>query len=249
MNTEMNTGIPEREKAKRIHRMFASIAKRYDFLNTVLSLNRDRYWRTFTAERSGLSGGGLALDVATGTGKLAAELARKAGPDGTVIGVDFCKEMLDIGRADGGARTRPPHIPVKCMAENLPFSDNTFDCATIGFALRNVTDIRKTLKEMARVVKKGGRVISLEFSHPKNRVFRRVYYFYFSRILPVLGGIVSRRDAYSYLPWSVVNFVSREQLKEMMEEAGLNDIEIYDLTGGIVAVHIGIKRIDHDRAE
>ncbi len=232
---DTNGKMSKDEKAKRIHGMFASIAKRYDFLNTVLSLNRDRYWRTFAANRSGLSNGGYALDVATGTGKLAIELAKKVGPDGRVVGVDFCKEMLDSGMARG-------QISIKGMAENLPFNDDTFDCATIGFALRNVTDIKKTLKEMTRVVKKGGTVISLEFSHPENRFFRRAYYFYFSRILPVLGGIVSRRDAYSYLPWSVVNFASKERLKEMMEEEGLKGIEIYNLTGGIVAVHVGIKK-------
>lgn len=229
------------KKAKHVHGMFSSIAPRYDLLNTLLSLNRDRYWRRFAVERSGLKPGGSAIDVATGTGELAIELAKAVGPEGRVVGVDFCREMLDI------AEEKCEGLCIELAegnAQKLPYPDNEFDLATIGFALRNVEDIEKTLKEMARVVKPGGRVISLEFTQPDNRLFRRIYYTYFFKILPAVGGLISRnKDAYSYLPRSVARFPSKTELKEIMERAGLGDVEIYSLTGGIVAVHIGVKPV------
>ncbi len=227
------------EKAKYVHEMFSSIARKYDLLNTLLSLNRDKYWRRFAVERSGLCPGGSAIDIATGTGELAIELAKTVGPDVKVVGVDFCREMLDI------AEEKCAGLPIELAdgnAQELPYPDGTFDLATIGFALRNVESIEKTLEEMARVVKPGGRVISLEFTQPDNSLFRALYYLYFFKILPVVGGFVSRnKDAYSYLPDSVVKFPDKTGLKGIMEKAGLDDIEIYSLTGGIVAVHVGVK--------
>jgi len=227
------------KKAKHVHEMFSSIAHRYDLLNTLLSLNRDKHWRRFAVEQSGLAPSGTALDVATGTGELAIELAKAVGPEGKVVGVDFCKEMLDIA----GEKCRGLCIELaEGNARELPYPDGTFDSATIGFALRNVESIEKTLGEMARVVKPGGRVISLEFTQPDNRLFRRLYYVYFFKILPIVGGIISRnKEAYSYLPGSVARFPGKMELKEIMEKAGLEDIEIYPLTGGIAAVHVGVK--------
>jgi demethylmenaquinone methyltransferase/2-methoxy-6-polyprenyl-1,4-benzoquinol methylase len=235
--------VNQDDKAKYIHRMFSCIAGRYDFLNTLLSLNRDKAWRRFAVAKSGLKPGGTAIDVATGTGKLAIELAKVVGPKGRVVGVDFSEKMLDRARINIANTGYKEVIELVIeRAENLPFSDNTFDCATIGFALRNVTDIKKTLEEMKRVVKPSGRVISLEFTQPKNWLFRKIYYFYFFKILPFVGGIISgKREAYTYLPNSVVNFPSQEKLKEIMEGTGLKDIKIYILTGGIVAVHVGTK--------
>jgi len=227
------------KKAKYVHKMFSSIAPRYDLLNTLLSLNRDRYWRRFAVERSGITQGGHALDVATGTGKLAIELANAVGPSGKVVGVDFCREMLDI------AKEKCRGLCVELAegnAQKLPYPDNEFDLATVGFALRNVESVEKTLEEMARVVKPGGRVISLEFTQPDNVLFRGLYYTYFFRFLPLVGRIVSRdKEAYSYLPASVAGFLSKGELGDVMERIGLKDIEIYSLTGGIVAVHIGVK--------
>ena len=227
------------EKARYVQEMFSSIAQRYDLLNTLLSLNRDKYWRRFAVERSGLAPGESALDVATGTGEFAMELAKAVGPEGKVVGVDFCREMLDIA----GKKCKGHCIELaEGNAQELPYPDGTFDLATIGFALRNVESIEKALKEMVRVVRPGGRVISLEFTQPDNRFFRRIFHAYFFKILPVVGGIVSRdREAYSYLPESVAGFRSKTELKEIMEKAGLEDIEIYSLTGGIVAVHVGVK--------
>jgi demethylmenaquinone methyltransferase/2-methoxy-6-polyprenyl-1,4-benzoquinol methylase len=231
--------MPMAKKAKYVHEMFSSIAQRYDLLNTLLSLNRDKYWRRFTVEISGLSPGGSALDVATGTGELAIELAKAVGPEGKVVAVDFCKAMLDIA----GEKCKGHRIELaEGNAQELPYPDDTFDLATIGFALRNVESVERTLKEMARTIKPGGRVMSLEFSQPDNWLFRGLYYAYFFKILPILGGLISRnKEAYSYLPSSVARFPGKTELKKIMEGVGLRDVEIHSLTCGIVAVHVGVK--------
>ncbi|MEE8401104.1 MAG: bifunctional demethylmenaquinone methyltransferase/2-methoxy-6-polyprenyl-1,4-benzoquinol methylase UbiE [Candidatus Hydrothermarchaeaceae archaeon] len=227
------------EKEKYVLDMFSSIAHRYDSLNTVLSLNQDKYWRRFAVERSGLSRGGSALDVATGTGKLAMELSKAVGPEGEVVGLDFCREMLDIAEK----KCRGLGIELeKGNAQKLPYEDETFDIAIIGFGLRNVDSIDATLAEMARVVKMGGKVISLEFSQPDNSFLRRIYYAYFFRIIPLIGGAISNnKDAYSYLPDSVRRFPGKKELAKIMKKSGLENIEIHSLTWGIVAVHIGVK--------
>ncbi len=231
------------EKARFVNRMFASIAGRYDLLNTLLSFNRDKGWRRFAVSKAGLKAGSWALDVATGTGELALELAREVGPRGRVVGVDFCEEMLRVAREKVEGGGHEGQIEFKAgRAEALPFPAEVFDGATIGFALRNVADIGASLREMGRVVKKGGRVVVLEFTQPENPLFRRAYYLYFFRILPLIGGLISgRKDAYTYLPHSVLAFPTRAGLKGMMEEVGLRDVTIYPLTGGIVAVHVGTK--------
>lgn len=227
------------EKAKYVHGMFSSIAGRYDLLNTLLSLNRDKSWRKFAVEQSKLAPGNSALDIGTGTGELAIELAKAVGADGRVVGTDFCREMLDVAEE----KCRGFCIELaEGNAQKLPYPDDTFDAATIGFALRNVENVEKTLGEMTRVVRPGGRVVSLEFTQPDNRVFRKIYYTYFFKILPAVGGLISKnKDAYSYLPDSVAKFPSKTKLKKIMEKTGLKDIEIYPLTLGIVAVHVGIK--------
>jgi demethylmenaquinone methyltransferase/2-methoxy-6-polyprenyl-1,4-benzoquinol methylase len=231
------------EKAEKVRGMFAAISGRYDLLNTLLSLNRDAAWRRFTVERSGLKDGGKALDVATGTGKLAVELARAAGPGGKVVGADPTQEMMDVGAENLKGTQFQELIDFKlARAEELPFEDETFDCSTIAFGLRNVTDIDKSLKEMTRVVRPGGRVLVLEFTQPRNWLFRKLYFFYFFRILPTIGRIISGdRGAYSYLPDSVLGFPLPKELRSRMENAGLVDVEYHLLTWGIVALHVGIR--------
>ncbi len=221
--------------------MFASISKRYDLLNTLLSLNRDSSWRRFTVRHSGLKEGGRALDVATGTGKLAMELAGAVGKRGRVVGVDFCDEMMEQGAAAIRGTDLEDIIEFRnARAESLPFPDSSFDCASIAFGLRNVSDIDRSLCEMARVTRPGGRVLVLEFTQPRNRIVQGLYYFYFFRVLPFIGGLISgNRDAYTYLPESVMKFPSPERLKEKMENAGLAAVEYHLLTGGIVALHQG----------
>ena len=229
-------------KGRYVQGLFSSIAGSYDFADTLLSFNRDRYWRRFTALRSGLKPGGKALDVATGTGKLALELAREAGDVGEVVGVDFCDEMLSQAQ-DRLAKTKHHKVALTlASAGALPFPDNTFDCVTIGFGLRNVADIGQTLREMTRVVKAGARVVCLEFSQPENHVVRAVYRPYLFYILPFLGGLISGdRGAYSYLPRSIAGFPRPHEVKQVMEGVGLRDVEIYFLTMGVVAVYVGIK--------
>jgi demethylmenaquinone methyltransferase/2-methoxy-6-polyprenyl-1,4-benzoquinol methylase len=225
-----------KDKATYTQPLFSSIADRYDLLDTLLSFNRDKYWRRLAAAKAELKSGGIALDVATGTGKLALELAR--GNNTRIIGVDFCQGMLLKAkmRLNGNIEL------ALARAESLPFSDNAFDCATIGFALRNVTDIGKTLQEMIRVVKVGGKVVCLEFSPPQHRLFGRIYRFYLFHLLPFIGGLISKnREAYAYLPQSIVEFSSPEELRQIMEKAGLKGVQIYPLTQGIATVHEGTK--------
>ncbi|MBE3585762.1 MAG: demethylmenaquinone methyltransferase [Thermoanaerobacter sp.] len=237
----MHIPPPYRSKEEYVHAIFSSIASRYDWLNTALSFNRDKYWRRFAAAQTGLQPGGCGLDVCCGTGMLTIELARLAGPGGRVIGLDFCEKMLLKGRENISKTPYSGQIQfVQGNAVDLPFPDNTFDCATIGFALRNVPDIRKTISEMARVVRPGGKVVSLELSKPSLPVFKQLYYFYFNRLVPLLGRLgVGFDGPYSYLPNSLKDFPHQEEIKELFRETGLADARYYELTGGIVAVHVG----------
>ncbi|MEW6173593.1 MAG: demethylmenaquinone methyltransferase [Bacillota bacterium] len=238
--------FPQEYKQKEIyvHRLFASIAHRYDLLNTVLSLNRDKYWRRFAVARCGLKAGGYGLDVCCGTGMLALEQAKVVGLRGKVVGVDFCEEMLAKGRENIAATQFKDMIElVQGNAMDLPFPDDTFDCATIGFALRNVPSIRRTIEEMMRVVRPGGRVVSLELAKPSFPVFKQMYYLYFNRLVPFLGRLgVGMGGPYSYLPNSLKSFPHQKEIKDLFTAVGLADACCYELTGGIVAVHVGTKR-------
>lgn len=233
-----------RNKEEYVHAVFSSIAHRYDLLNTTLSFNRDKYWRRFAVEHTGLTPGGKGLDVCCGTGMLALEQAKVVGPDGHVTGLDFCENMLTK------ALVNIQRTPFKQVIElvqgnavNLPFPDHTFDCATIGFALRNVPDIRKTIDEMRRVVKPGGKVVSVELAKPGTPVFKQFYYLYFNHMVPVLGRLGIGLDGpYSWLPNSLKNFPHQSEIRDIFEDTGLTGACYYELTGGIVAVHVGEKR-------
>ncbi|MFA5882006.1 MAG: demethylmenaquinone methyltransferase [Eubacteriales bacterium] len=237
--------IPEQYKDKEeyVHSIFSSIAKKYDILNTVLSFNQDKYWRKFTVEQTGLKPGGKALDICCGTGMITTELAKKTGPDGKVIGLDFCEEMLEI------ARENLEHSPFKNSIEyvqgnamELAFLDNTFDSVTIGFGLRNVPDRKKTLQEMTRVVKPGGRVVCLEFSKPTLPGFKQIYHFYFDKWVPFLGKFgVGIDGPYRYLNNSWKVFPHQKELREEFSEEGLQEATFYELTYGVVSVHVGVK--------
>ena len=226
-----------------IHMMFSSIVGNYDFVNNLLSFNRDKYWRKFAVSKIEPEAGEQVLDVATGTGALALELARKIGKEGKVVGVDFSREML--GRARGKlAKKGCCNIELICAkAEVLPFPDGTFDYVSVGFALRNMTEMGQTLQEMTRVLKLGGKMICLEFSHPRHKIFRRIYYFYIFHILPFLGHAISRnKEAYNYLPKSIAEFYSPFELKQIMEKVGLENIVAYPLTLGIVTTYVAVKK-------
>ena len=229
-------------KAVYVCRMFASIARRYDLLNAVLSLGCDRGWRRFVMARISDVPHESILDLATGTGKIAL-LAARCYPESTVVGVDFCLEMLTIGdkQADKNRVGEKVHL-LQGDALRLPFHDGIFDCLTIGFALRNVTSIASLFSEMARVTKPGGKMISLELTRPSNRLLEYAHKLYIKIVIRCIGGIVSGKwDAYTYLPQSILEFPSPQEVKKVMEAAGWRDVKIYRLTFGVATVQTGIK--------
>jgi len=230
------------DKASYVQAMFTAIADRYDLLNTLLSFRRDRVWRKFAASRSGLHPGGLALDAATGTAELARHLARQNSRS-IIIGIDSCSNMLARAKAKLATSSEGGKIQLFLGdVLKLPFPDNTFDCVTISFALRNVTNILGAFREMARVAKPGGTVISLELTRPSSSLARAIYYFYLFHIAPHIGGLISgRREAYTYLPESILEFPSPEDVKEIMQKAGIQTVETYRLTLGAATVHTGTK--------
>lgn len=224
--------------------MFAGIAGRYDLLNHLLSGNVDRRWRRLVADKlcPSLGANSTVLDVACGTGDLALVVAERCGA--RVVGVDFCRPMLEI--AARKAADAPGKIPfVEGDALRLPFADRQFDAATIAFGLRNLSDVAGGLKELRRVLKTGGRLVVLEFSRPVVPGFRALFQFYFSRVLPRIGGLVSgSRGAYEYLPDSVSKFPDQKRLASLMREVGFEATEYRNLTGGIAALHTGTRRQD-----
>lgn len=229
------------EKERYINQLFGSIAPRYDLLNSVISLGRHRAWRRKAVRMSGLARGGTALDVATGTGDFACELALAAGDGGRVVGADFCEPMLRLARAKLKSQTSIGLAAAN--AERLPFASNTFDCATIGFALRNVASVSSTIAEMSRVIKPGGRVISLEIVRPGSGAFGALWRLYFFRIMPKIAqAFGGKREPYSYLPDSVARFYSREELAGIFEDCGLVDVHFFSLMLGTVCIHIGTKQ-------
>ncbi len=230
------------EKGRGIQQMFDAIAPRYDLLNRVLSLGIDRRWRTFAVRQLQIPEGGRVLDVATGTGDVALEIASRTPASVRIVGEDFTQGMLRRGREKIAASPFHDRIfLVNAPCEEMPHPDGVFDGVTIAFGIRNVVDRRAGLQEMFRVLKPGGRAVILEFSHPRNRLFKSVYYFYFRRILPWIGGVFSRRSAYQYLPDSVLEFPSQEEFKALMAEAGFGGLRHFDLTGGIATVFVGTR--------
>ncbi len=235
--------VTDNEHARRVREMFAGIANRYDLLNHLLSGNTDKRWRRLVAERlhDVLSKkDARALDVACGTGDLSLALAERTGA--RIVGSDFCRPMLEIA-ARKAAATKATEIPfVEGDALRLPFTDSSFDAVTIAFGLRNLSSVETGLKELWRVLKPGGRAAILEFSTPVVPGFRGLFKFYFTRVLPKIGGMISgSRGAYEYLPDSVSRFPDQKRLAEMMREAGFEEVEYKNLTGGIAALHLGTR--------
>lgn len=226
-----------------IKEMFSSIAHRYDLLNCLLSMGTDKYWRRVAVEQLELLPREKYIDVAAGTGDMAIEIARRDVPGINVTAVDFSGNMAIFGRK----KIKKHHLEDRVKfhladGENLPFQNNSFNSAVCAFGVRNFSDKCKGIKEMRRVIKEKGRIVILEFSQPENRVFRFLYYLYFKKMLPLIGGLISGKlSAYQYLPDSVVNFYSQEELKLVMEKAGLKKINYFTLTFGIVTVHTGYK--------
>jgi demethylmenaquinone methyltransferase/2-methoxy-6-polyprenyl-1,4-benzoquinol methylase len=231
------------DKAQRVHSVFASVAGKYDVMNDLMSFGVHRLWKQFTLSLTGLRPGQRALDVAGGTGDLAAGMLRQVGKSGRVVLSDVNAAMLEIGRdrlLDQGFSGN-----VECTiadAENLPFEDNSFDCVTIGFGLRNVTDKVAALKSMHRVLKTGGQLLVLEFSTPTLPGLKPIYDVYSFKVLPLLGRLVARDEAsYRYLAESIRMHPDQETLLEMLRAAGFGQARYHNLTGGIVALHRGYK--------
>lgn len=231
-------------QAHQIKKLFSAVARRYDFLNSLLSLRLDKSWRRETVKVSDVSATSRVLDVCTGTGELALAYSENIGAEGCVLGSDFCYEMLAVGKQKVERKGRSnDFIPIEADTLTLPFPDNSFDIVSVGFGIRNVSNLELGITEMTRVAVKGGKIVILEFTQPNNPIFRGLYYFYFTKILPFIGNVISRNedDAYGYLPRSVLQFPDCNALQSIMEQNGLTDVEFYRKTFGIVAIHVGVK--------
>lgn len=235
--------VPVEEKASRVADVFHSVAARYDVMNDLMSFGIHRLWKRLTIERSGVRPGHSVLDIAGGTGDLTLKFSRMVGPRGRVVLADINESMLRVGRdklLDNGVGGNVEYV--QANAECLPFPDNTFDCITIAFGLRNVTDKDLALASMLRVLKPGGRLLILEFSKPVAEPLEKLYDFYSFRILPTMGKLVANdAESYRYLAESIRMHPDQGTLKEMMATAGFTRCEYHNLTGGIVALHKGIK--------
>lgn len=235
--------VASEEKAGRVADVFHSVAARYDVMNDVMSLGVHRLWKKFTMELTGLRPGMRVLDLAGGTGDLASKQAKRVGEEGLVVLADINASMLKHGRERLNDEGVASNLEVtQCNAEILPFPDNYFDCITIAFGLRNVTDKDKALASMLRVLKPSGRLLVLEFSKPVSKLFGKVYDQYSFKLLPLMGKVVSNdEDSYRYLAESIRMHPDQETLKSMMETAGFTHCEYHNLTGGVVALHRGFK--------
>ena len=235
--------VPVEEKAKRVAGVFHSVASKYDLMNDLMSAGVHRLWKRFTVEVSAVRPGHKVLDIAGGTGDLAYMFSKRVGQTGQVILSDINASMLTVGRdrlLDRGVSNTIQYAQVD--AQYLPFADNTFDCITIAFGLRNVTDKALALRSMLRVLKPGGRLLVLEFSKPQNRLLEKVYDEYSFRLLPLMGKLITNdADSYRYLAESIRMHPDQQTLKRMMEDAGFTNAEFYNMTGGVVALHKGIK--------
>lgn len=230
------------DRNRTIGQMFSSIAPRYDFLNRLLSLGVDRRWRRLAVAETVPSTGGRFLDVATGTADMALEILRQKGAGASVVGVDLSVEMMRIGQEKCGRAGKSGRVAfLRAPGECLPFGDGAFDSACVAFGIRNVADRERGLREMCRVVRTGGRVVVLEFSSPKGRIFGALYRFYFRSVLPRIGGIFSRGSAYAYLPESVLSFPEPPAFAAMMRAAGCVSVTHRPLTFGIVTLYVGVR--------
>ncbi len=231
------------DKEERVASVFHSVAAKYDLMNDLMSMGVHRLWKAIAIEYSGVRKGQRVLDIAGGTGDLTQRFSKLVGPTGQVVLADINDSMLKVGRdklQDNGISGNVRFV--QANAEMLPFPDNHFDCITIAFGLRNVTDKQKALESMARVLKPGGRLLVLEFSKTKHPLLTKIYDTYSFRLLPMMGKlIVNDSESYKYLAESIRMHPDQETLQGMMEQAGLVRCKYYNLTGGVVALHKGIK--------
>jgi demethylmenaquinone methyltransferase/2-methoxy-6-polyprenyl-1,4-benzoquinol methylase len=235
--------VPWGEKKARVRGVFDSVASRYDLMNDAMSGGLHRLWKRFTIAKTGLRPGQRALDVAAGSGDLAAGLARRVGPTGRVVVTDINAAMLEEGRTRLLNKGFAGNVEyVLADAEQLPFPAASFDCVTIGFGLRNVTDKERALASLFRVLKPGGRLLVLEFSHARLGPLAPLYDLYSFQVLPRLGSwLAGDSESYRYLAESIRRHPDQETLKSMMERVGFERCEYFNLTAGIVALHVGFR--------
>ncbi|SES80573.1 bifunctional demethylmenaquinone methyltransferase/2-methoxy-6-polyprenyl-1,4-benzoquinol methylase UbiE [Thorsellia anophelis] len=235
--------VAKEEKVAKVAEVFHSVAQKYDVMNDVMSFGIHRLWKRFTIDCSGVKKGQTILDLAGGTGDLTAKFSRIVGETGHVVLADINESMLKVGRnklRDLGVVGNVSYV--QANAEALPFPDNYFDCITIAFGLRNVTDKDAALKSMFRVLKPGGRLLVLEFSKPVFDPLSKIYDLYSFHILPKMGKVIAQdEDSYRYLAESIRMHPNQETLREMMQSAGFTQTEYFNMTGGIVALHRGFK--------
>ena len=231
------------EKAEKVAEVFHSVAGKYDLMNDLMSAGIHRLWKRMTIEMSGARRGHSVLDIAGGTGDLTAKFSRIVGSEGTVVLADINDSMLKVGRDRLMDRGIVDNIRFsQADAQHLPFPDNTFDVISIAFGLRNVTDKDMALRSMLRVLKPGGRLLVLEFSKPENPILSKVYDSYSFSILPKLGKLfASDADSYQYLAESIRMHPDQETLQGMMDNAGFANTDFHNMTGGVVALHRGVK--------
>ncbi|OAN19153.1 bifunctional demethylmenaquinone methyltransferase/2-methoxy-6-polyprenyl-1,4-benzoquinol methylase [Photobacterium jeanii] len=235
--------VAKEDKANMVAEVFHSVAAKYDIMNDLMSMGIHRVWKRFTIDCSGVRRGQRVLDLGGGTGDLTAKFSRIVGEDGQVILADINNSMLKVGRSklrDNGIVGNVGYV--QANAEELPFPDDYFDCITISFCLRNVTDKDKALRSMFRVLKPGGRLLVLEFSKPVLEPLSKVYDAYSFHLLPKMGEVIANdSESYRYLAESIRMHPDQDTLEGMMKEAGFEQTKYYNLTGGIVALHRGYK--------
>jgi demethylmenaquinone methyltransferase / 2-methoxy-6-polyprenyl-1,4-benzoquinol methylase len=232
--------VDETDKASRVRGVFDSVAARYDVMNDVLSMGLHRVWKAYTVAVANVQAGNRVLDIAGGTGDLARAFAAKAGDQGCVVLSDINEAMLRVGRdrlLDGG-QVLPT---IACDAEQLPFATDSFDLISVAFGLRNMTHKDSALADMCRVLRPGGRLLVLEFSRPAEPL-RKPYDWYSMKVMPLLGKWIAKdADSYRYLAESIRMHPDQATLKAMMKSAGFGHVDVHNLTGGVVALHVGIK--------
>ncbi len=235
--------VPTGDKQAKVADVFHSVASNYDIMNDVMSFGVHHLWKKYTMGMTGLRAGHKVLDLAGGTGDLALKQAKIVGDDGLVVLADINAAMLGEGRDRVINSGMMNIIKInQCNAEILPFADNTFDCITMAFGLRNVTDKDKALASMMRILKPGGRLCVLEFSKPLFEPLEKIYDFYSFKILPKMGELIAKdRDSYQYLAESIRMHPDQNTLKEMMLNAGFDEVGVFNMTGGIVALHRAFK--------
>ncbi|PVV20159.1 MAG: bifunctional demethylmenaquinone methyltransferase/2-methoxy-6-polyprenyl-1,4-benzoquinol methylase [gamma proteobacterium symbiont of Ctena orbiculata] len=235
--------VPVSEKASRVREVFDSVANKYDLMNDLMSFGIHRLWKRQAIHLSGVRQGQRVLDLAAGTGDLSARFSGLVGDDGLVVFSDINASMLVVGRTRMEDQGRVGNMRyVQADAQHLPFPDNHFDCVTIGFGLRNVTDKQLALNAIFRILKPSGRLLVLEFSKPTNKALEKVYDLYSFSLLPKIGKLVTDdEESYRYLAESIRMHPDQETLKAMMEHAGFERCDYFNLTGGVVAIHRGYK--------